>query len=81
MVRHAHRFRTSRRDPSGFQRADPSGIPVAVIFGPRCGGQFQLSFSTKCLWVPRASGQVAPDMPATTILDALLRQNVSGSGH
>jgi len=35
MVRHAHRFGTSRRDPSGFSERNPSGILVAVVFRPR----------------------------------------------
>jgi hypothetical protein len=48
----------------GALKRKPSGIPVAVVSRPRCGGQFRLSFFRRRAG-PRRSGEVRSEPQAT----------------
>jgi hypothetical protein len=63
----------------GALKWKPSGISVAVVSRPRCGGQFRLSFFRRRTG-PRRSGEVTSEPKATSCreIDELLSEGATG---
>ena len=61
-----NRSRTSRSDPPGLQRAESFWYSRRRGLRPRCGGQYQLSFSPESRWVPAppVKSALSPGTPA-----------------